>query len=65
MHLILIPLRFIRPGDRRRYAFHLKEVKMGRAKVISFINYKGGVAKTTSTYHIGCWLAGRKEKNDL
>lgn len=41
------------------------EVKMGRAKVISFINYKGGVAKTTSTYHIGCWLAGRKEKNVL
>lgn len=30
---------------------------MKKAKVISFINYKGGVAKTTSTYHIGCWLA--------
>lgn len=38
---------------------------MGRAKVISFINYKGGVAKTTSTYHIGCWLAGLKEKKVL
>ena len=32
------------------------------AKVFAFINYKGGVAKTTSTYHIGCWLAGLKEK---
>lgn len=38
---------------------------MGRAKVISFINYKGGVAKTTSTYHIGCWLAGLKGKKVL
>ena len=36
-----------------------------KAKVVSFINYKGGVAKTTSTYHIGCWLAGVKKKNVL
>ena len=35
------------------------------SKVISFINYKGGVAKTTSTYHIGCWLAYRKRKRVL
>lgn len=35
------------------------------ATVIAFINYKGGVAKTTSAYHIGCWLAGMKEKRVL
>ena len=34
-------------------------------KIISFINYKGGVAKTTSTYHVGCWLAYRKGKRVL
>ncbi len=33
--------------------------------IIAFINYKGGVAKTTSTYHIGCWLAGVKGKRVL
>ena len=33
--------------------------------VISFINYKGGVAKTTSTYHVGSWLAYRKRKRVL
>lgn len=38
---------------------------MPKAKIFSFINYKGGVAKTTSTYHIGCWLAGLKEKRVL
>lgn len=38
---------------------------MKKAKIFSFINYKGGVAKTTSTYHIGCWLAGQKNKNIL
>ena len=35
---------------------------MSEAKVFSFINYKGGVAKTTSTYHIGCWLALKNKK---
>lgn len=38
---------------------------MTRAKVFAFINYKGGVAKTTSAYHIGCWLAEPKNKNVL
>src|SRR5579859_2021757 len=32
-------------------------VSMPRAKVLAFINYKGGVAKTTTTYHVGCSLA--------
>src|SRR5439155_36322 len=27
------------------------------ARIISFINYKGGVGKTTTTFHIGCALA--------
>ncbi|MDE2798583.1 MAG: AAA family ATPase [Gemmatimonadota bacterium] len=35
---------------------------MSEAKVFSFINYKGGVAKTTSTYHMGCWLAALNKK---
>lgn len=38
---------------------------MPRPKVLCFINYKGGVGKTTSTYHIGCSLAGHHEKNVL
>lgn len=38
---------------------------MATPKVIAFINYKGGVAKTTSTYHVGCWLAGFKNKRVL
>ena len=38
---------------------------MAGPKTIAFINYKGGVAKTTSTYHIGCWLAGFKSKRVL
>jgi chromosome partitioning protein len=36
-----------------------------RAKVISFINYKGGVGKTTSTYHVGCWLAQQHDQKVL
>jgi chromosome partitioning protein len=35
------------------------------AKVIAFINYKGGVAKTTTTYHIGCALAQLHNKRVL
>src|SRR5437867_4027573 len=35
------------------------------ATVVSFINYKGGVGKTTSTYHIGCSLAGHHKKRVL
>ena len=38
---------------------------MAGAKVFAFINYKGGVAKTTSAYHIGCWLSEVKNKNVL
>jgi chromosome partitioning protein len=35
------------------------------AKVISFINYKGGVGKTTTTYHVGCSLADHHAKKVL
>ena len=38
---------------------------MAQPKVLAFINYKGGVAKTTSAYHVGCWLAGPKGKRVL
>lgn len=38
---------------------------MAQSKVLAFINYKGGVAKTTSAYHVGCWLAGPKGKRVL
>jgi chromosome partitioning protein len=38
---------------------------MPRAKTISFINYKGGVGKTTTTYHIGCSLAQHHTKKVL
>ena len=38
---------------------------MTEAKVFAFINYKGGVAKTTSTYHVGCWLAEKENKKVL
>ncbi|MDG6953934.1 MAG: AAA family ATPase [Nitrososphaerota archaeon] len=34
-------------------------------KVVSFINYKGGVGKTTSAYHIGCALAHFHDKKVL
>jgi chromosome partitioning protein len=35
------------------------------ARIISFINYKGGVGKTTTTYHIGCALAYAHQKKVL
>ena len=35
------------------------------ARVIAFINYKGGVAKTTTTYHVGCSLAQHFNKRVL
>jgi chromosome partitioning protein len=35
------------------------------AKIIAFINYKGGVAKTTTTYHVGCSLAQHFNKRVL
>ncbi len=34
-------------------------------KVISFINYKGGVGKTTTTYHVGCALSLYHKKKVL
>jgi len=36
-----------------------------RAKVVSFINYKGGVGKSTTTYHVGCSLAQHHNKKVL
>lgn len=38
---------------------------MPRARCISFINYKGGVGKTTTTYHVGCCLAQYHNKKVL
>lgn len=35
------------------------------AKIFSLINYKGGVGKTTTTYHIGCALALHHRKRVL
>jgi chromosome partitioning protein len=35
------------------------------AKVISFINYKGGVGKTTTTFHVGCALAMFEPKKKI
>jgi len=35
------------------------------AKIFSFINYKGGVGKTTTTYHVGCSLAYHHNKKVL
>ena len=34
-------------------------------KVVSFINYKGGVGKTTSAYHVGCSMAQHYDKRVL
>ncbi len=34
-------------------------------KVISFINYKGGVGKTTSAYHVACSLAQHRRQRVL
>lgn len=35
------------------------------ARIISFINYKGGVGKTTTTFHIGCALAMYEPKKRI
>ena len=34
-------------------------------KVVSFINYKGGVGKTTSAYHVACSLAQHRRQRVL
>jgi len=36
-----------------------------KATIVSFINYKGGVGKTTTTYHIACALAYYHDKKVL
>ncbi|MFH0765863.1 MAG: ParA family protein, partial [Calditrichota bacterium] len=36
-----------------------------QATIVSFINYKGGVGKTTTTYHVGCSLAYHHKKKVL
>jgi chromosome partitioning protein len=38
---------------------------MAKAKIVSFINYKGGVGKSTSTYHVGCSLSQHYNKRVL
>lgn len=38
---------------------------MPGAKIVCFINYKGGVGKTTTTYHVGCSLAQHHGKRVL
>jgi chromosome partitioning protein len=38
---------------------------MPKATILSFINYKGGVAKTTTTYHVGCSLVQHLGKRVL
>ena len=35
------------------------------ATVVSFINYKGGVGKTTSAYHVACSLAQHRGQRVL
>jgi chromosome partitioning protein len=40
-------------------------IAMPKARVISILNYKGGVGKTTSAFHIGCSLAQHHNKKVL
>jgi chromosome partitioning protein len=58
-------LRRHRRDRQQGQARGLQETGMSKAKIISVINYKGGVGKTTSAYHIGCSLAQHYHKRVL
>jgi chromosome partitioning protein len=54
-----------RPGNETEIPVKKGSRPMPKAKVLAFINYKGGVAKTTTTYHVGCSLVQHWSKRVL